>query len=75
MGIDVLAGVIDADYRGEILCLLVNLGDVRVVFSAGDRIAQLIIEAVSMLEPEWSDELYQTDRHNRGFGSTGNQTA
>src|SRR5690242_6328036 len=43
-GIDVLAGVVDADYRGEVLCLLANLGEKDFIIKTGDRIAQLIIE-------------------------------
>ena len=70
-GIDVLAGVIDADYRGEVLCLLVNLGEDAFQISAGDRIAQLIIEKVAIGEPMWSDELPETERGALGFGSTG----
>jgi deoxyuridine 5'-triphosphate nucleotidohydrolase len=70
-GIDVLAGVIDADYRGEVLCLLVNLGEDAFQISAGDRIAQLIIEKVAIGEPLWTEELPATDRGAMGFGSTG----
>ena len=70
-GIDVMAGVIDADYRGEVLCLLVNLGEDAFQISSGDRIAQLIIEKVAICEPTWSDELPGTVRGAKGFGSTG----
>src|SRR5258708_5423160 len=44
-GIDVLAGVLDSDYRGEIICILINHGDSPVVFKTGDRVAQLIVES------------------------------
>ena len=70
-GIDVLAGVIDADYRGEVLCLLINLGEENFQISAGDRIAQLIIEKVAINEPLWTEELPATQRGVLGFGSTG----
>lgn len=70
-GIDVLAGVIDADYRGEVICLLINLGDDDFKISIGDRIAQLLIEKVALLAPEWSDQLSTTQRNSNGFGSTG----
>ena len=70
-GIDVMAGVIDADYRGEILVLLINLGSEPVRFSPGDRIAQLIIEHAAPAEYSWADELGQTERDAGGFGSTG----
>lgn len=70
-GIDVMAGVIDADYRGEVLCLLVNLGEAPFQVCSGDRIAQLILEKVSISEPAWSEELPVTERGAMGFGSTG----
>jgi dUTP pyrophosphatase len=70
-GIDVLAGVIDSDYRGEILCMLINHGATDKVFKVGDRIAQLIIEAIITPTPEWSDDLEITRRGDGGFGSTG----
>jgi deoxyuridine 5'-triphosphate nucleotidohydrolase len=71
-GIDVLAGVIDADYRGEILVLLINLGSEPVQVSPGDRIAQLIIEQAAPALYSWTDDLGQTERAAGGFGSTGN---
>jgi deoxyuridine 5'-triphosphate nucleotidohydrolase len=70
-GIDVLAGVIDADYRGEILVLLVNLGSESVQFSPGDRVAQLIIEQAAPAQYRWTDDLAETERDTGGFGSTG----
>lgn len=70
-GIDVMAGVIDSDYRGEVLCLLINLAATDFKVSAGDRIAQLIIEQVAIAEPAWVDDLSATGRGAMGFGSTG----
>ena len=70
-GLDVLAGVIDSDYRGEILCALINHGEERMEIKAGMRIAQLIIEAISRPEAAWVDELDETERGAEGFGSTG----
>jgi dUTP pyrophosphatase len=70
-GVDVLAGVIDSDYRGEIICILINHGNSPVHFEEGDRIAQIVIEAIATLEPEWVDELDETDRSSKGFGSSG----
>ncbi len=71
-GIDVLAGVIDSDYRGEINVMLIN-NDSNKVFtvSHGDRIAQLIIEKIAMLEPVQVESLNETKRGDAGYGSTG----
>jgi dUTP pyrophosphatase len=70
-GLDVLAGVIDSDYRGEIVCALINHGDEPFEVEAGMRIAQLVIESIATLEPVWSEDLSETERGGRGFGSTG----
>ena len=72
-GIDVLAGVIDSDYRGEIVCVLINLGDDSFFVEAGSRIAQLIVEAIASPQPEWAEELTETTRGTGGFGSTGDE--
>lgn len=69
--IDVGAGVIDVDYRGEVFVLLFNFGDEDFVVKEGDRIAQLIIEKISILDIEEVDELNKTCRGDGGFGSTG----
>lgn len=71
MGLDVLSGVIDADYRGEIKCLLYNTGDETVELPAETRICQLIIEKIITPAPVWVDELANTTRGSGGFGSTG----
>jgi dUTP pyrophosphatase len=70
-GLDVLAGVIDSDYRGEIVCALINHGEEPFEIEAGTRVAQLVIEAIALLEPAWSEELGETERGGGGFGSTG----
>ena len=70
-GIDVLAGVIDSDYRGEILCALVNHGREPFEVEPGARVAQLVVEAVAILEPAWAEDLEETARGAGGFGSTG----
>ena len=70
-GLDVLAGVIDADYRGEILCLLYNTGDQTIELPAGSKICQLILERIITPEAVWSDDLAVTGRGAGGFGSTG----
>jgi dUTP pyrophosphatase len=70
-GIDVLAGVIDSDYRGELICVLINHGDEPFSVSPGDPIAQLIIHRIVTPTPEWTTELPPSTRDKEGFGSTG----
>jgi dUTP pyrophosphatase len=70
-GIDVLAGVIDADYRGEIGCLLYNAGEEAVDLPAQTKICQLIIEKIITPTAVWVDGLSNTSRGSGGFGSTG----
>jgi dUTP pyrophosphatase len=70
-GLDVLAGVIDADYRGEIRCLLYNAGDEAIHLPAQSKICQLIIEKIITPTAVWADEISKTDRGSGGFGSTG----
>jgi dUTP pyrophosphatase len=70
-GIDVCAGVIDADYRGPLGVVLSNHSDTDFVVTPGDRVAQLIIEQISVLEPIQVEELDETTRGAGGFGSTG----
>ena len=69
--IDRLAGLIDADYRGEVIAILINHGDDRIKISAGDRIVQMVIGPVDMLNPVEVEELPETVRGENGFGSTG----
>ncbi len=64
-------GTIDADYRGEIKVILVNLSNEEVRFENGDRIAQMIIARHEKAEWEECDELNETQRGAGGFGSTG----
>ena len=70
-GLDVLSGVIDSDYRGEVLCLLYNTSDEIINLPAGSKICQLIIEQIITPEAEWATELDETARGASGFGSTG----
>lgn len=70
-GLDVLAGVIDSDYRGEIGCLLYNTGDEPINLAAGSKICQLIIEQIITPTAVWAEELDDTVRGAGGFGSTG----
>jgi dUTP diphosphatase len=65
-------GLIDAGYRGEVTCAVVNLDRSRAVsIRQGDRIAQLVIVPVRPVEPAWADELPPSERGESGFGSTG----
>ena len=73
-GIGVLnaPGTIDADYRGELKVILINLGDAPFEVTTGDRIAQLVISPVVMCDVEEVAELPDGgDRGQGGFGSTG----
>lgn len=70
-GIDVGAGVVDADYRGPVGVVLFNFGKEDFHVKVGDRIAQLILEQISMVEAEEVEELDETVRGTQGFGSTG----
>lgn len=70
-GLDTLAGVIDADYRGEIGCLLYNAGSEKIHLPMGSTICQLILEKIITPTPVWADEIAETDRGSGGFGSTG----
>ncbi len=65
-------GLIDAGYRGELICAMVNLDPQESVkIASGDRIAQLVVVAVPDLRPAWVDELPPSGRGDGGFGSTG----
>ena len=70
-GLDVLSGVIDADYRGEIGCILFNSGDEPIHLPAQAKICQMIIEKIIMPTAMWVDDLSETRRGGDGFGSTG----
>jgi len=69
-GLDVLAGVIDSDYRGELCCLLYNAGDETVELPPESKICQLIVERIILPAPVWADDLDETSRGQGGFGST-----
>ena len=65
-------GLIDAGYRGEIVCAVVNLDrDETVTIAKGDRIAQLVIVAIPEVKPAWAEQLPPSHRGAGGFGSTG----
>ena len=69
--IDVMAGVIDSDYRGEIKILLINQGSLTSKVKVGDRIAQLVIQPCCTPIIQTVYDLDETDRGDGGFGSTG----
>lgn len=64
-------GTIDADYRGEIKVILINLGHETFVVERGDRIAQMVVAPVSRAELVEVADLDETARGEGGFGSTG----
>lgn len=66
-------GTIDWDYRGEIKVILINLGEDSYTIQPGDRIAQLVINKVSIAELEIVTNLEETGRNDGGFGHTGKQ--
>jgi dUTP pyrophosphatase len=64
-------GTVDADYRGEVKVILINLGPENFVVRRGDRIAQLLIAPVSQATWRETESLDETARGEGGFGSTG----
>jgi dUTP pyrophosphatase len=64
-------GTIDADYRGELKVILINLGDVPFEIRRGERIAQLVVAPVSQVNFTLRETLDATERGAGGFGSTG----
>jgi dUTP pyrophosphatase len=72
-GITVLnsPGTVDADYRGELKCILVNLSDEPFTIEPGERIAQMVVARHEQVEWEPVEELDDTQRGAGGFGSTG----
>ena len=71
-GIDVLAGVIDEDYSGEIMIAVINHGLAPHTFAAGDRVAQLLVQPIAHPGVNLVTSFVQaTERGSDGFGSTG----
>jgi len=64
-------GTIDSDYRGEIVVLLVNLGQEPCTIAPGDRVAQMVIAPVVQAQVEEAAELSESGRGAGGFGHTG----
>lgn len=74
-GITVLnsPGTIDADYRGEVKVILVNLSNEPFIINPGERIAQLVVARCEQLDWEPVQALTETERGTGGFGSTGHK--
>lgn len=70
-GIDVLAGVIDADYTGEVTVILLNTGEHDIRIADGDRVCQLILEQAKIVPVVEVSDLSSTHRGAGAFGSTG----
>jgi dUTP pyrophosphatase len=68
-------GTIDADYRGEIQVLLINLGESEFVVERGDRIAQMVVAPVDWVQWKVAKTLRATRRGDGGFGHTGHRPA
>lgn len=66
-----MGGVIDSNYRGEIHAGIMNLSDVDYVFEVGDKVAQMIIQKTEQVEFEEVDELSESPRGEKRFGSSG----
>ena len=64
-------GTVDADYRGEVMVLLINLSQQEFVINDGERIAQMVIASHEQGIMELVDELDETDRGTGGYGHTG----
>ena len=64
-------GTVDADYRGEVGCIMINLGHEPFIIKDGDRIAQLVIHQVCRAELEETQDLPESSRGEGGFGHTG----
>jgi len=70
-GLDVFAGVVDSGYRGEIKVIIYNAGEKDYLINTGDKIAQLIIEKCYLWDTLIVDSLNESDRGERGLGSSG----
>ena len=70
-GVDVLAGVVDCGYRGEIVVCLLNTSSSHITIRRGDKVAQMVIQEVPRFVVKQVDELSQSDRGDKGFGSSG----
>lgn len=72
-GIKTLGGVVDSNYIGEVKVGLINLGSEVYIIKKGQKIAQMLIQKVEQPEVVETDVLEETNRGERGFGSTGSE--
>lgn len=70
-GIKIMGGVVDSCYRGELVLGVINLGNKEYTFEKGNKVLQMLIQKVEHMEITEADELSDTDRGDKGFGSTG----
>ncbi|MCL5794753.1 MAG: dUTP diphosphatase [Patescibacteria group bacterium] len=70
-GITVLAGIIDAGYRGEVMVVLYNTSNTKVTLARGDKIAQILIKKISEVKIKEIFDTSKTTRGKKGFGSSG----
>jgi len=69
-GVDVMAGIVDSDFRGEIGVVMINFGSHSLIFRRGEAIAQIVFMPVTHNVVEAVGQISQTDRGAGGFGST-----
>jgi dUTP pyrophosphatase len=67
----VLLGTVDSDYRGEVKIIIENIGHMVSIIDKGDRVAQAVLAPIVQAEIVEVEELGETERSNKGFGSTG----
>lgn len=70
-GIDILGGMIDSGYRGELMVCLINHGAEPLAINVGDRIAQIVFSPTITDAIEWHGTVSETERGSSGFGSSG----
>jgi dUTP pyrophosphatase len=70
-GVHRLAGVVDSGYRGEVRVVLINLSDKPFIIDKGMKIAQMLVQPVSIVQVVETEDLDDTSRGEGGFGSTG----
>ena len=71
-GLQAFNGIIDNQYRGDMGIRVLNHSDKDYTVKKGDRVAQLVLYPLLAQETSWADEVHETDRGEKGFGSSGN---